>query len=206
MRSGGAKHGGDAGLLGAGADQSRLGAAAQREAEAIQQDRLAGAGFAGQHRQARCRTRGPAARSARRRGSAARSACARAAGAQKTAVPGAREEAVAVRSAAASLAPARHCEIGIAVLVPGAAGIVVAEHRRGAQRLVRACRGADRSRPADAAPPARGWWSGSRRRRAGNGRSPLHRGAGSRTSGRSTSRGRPGGRGARSIFSRASRA
>ena len=39
-------------LLGAVAHQARVAAAAERERERIEQDRLAGAGLAGQHRQA----------------------------------------------------------------------------------------------------------------------------------------------------------
>jgi hypothetical protein len=44
--------GADAGLPGAGAEQQPVGAAAERKAEGIEQDRLAGAGLAGQHGQA----------------------------------------------------------------------------------------------------------------------------------------------------------
>jgi predicted kinase len=41
--------GADAGLPGAGAEQLAVGAAAEGQAERIEQDRLAGAGLAGQH-------------------------------------------------------------------------------------------------------------------------------------------------------------
>ena len=45
--------GGDGGLRLAGPDHARFGPAAEREAEAVEQDRLARAGFARQRREAR---------------------------------------------------------------------------------------------------------------------------------------------------------
>jgi hypothetical protein len=45
--------GGNRGLLGAGPHQARIGAPAEREAERVHQDRLAGPGLAGQHAQPR---------------------------------------------------------------------------------------------------------------------------------------------------------
>ena len=45
--------GGDRGLLGAGPHQAGIGAPAERQPERVQQDRLAGAGLAGQHAQPR---------------------------------------------------------------------------------------------------------------------------------------------------------
>ena len=47
------EHGGDRGLLGAGPHQALLGAGTECEAETVEQDRLAGAGFAGQDGEAR---------------------------------------------------------------------------------------------------------------------------------------------------------
>src|SRR3546814_19637649 len=44
--------GGDAGLLGAGPQQARIGPVAEREAEGIQPDRLTGAGLAGEDAEA----------------------------------------------------------------------------------------------------------------------------------------------------------
>jgi len=49
MIGGDVKGGGDAGLLGVGPEQTRVGTVAKREAQRIKQDRLAGAGFPGQH-------------------------------------------------------------------------------------------------------------------------------------------------------------
>ena len=65
------EHGGDLALLGALAHQRRVAARAERQREGIEQDRFAGAGLAGQHRQARSRNRCPADRSGRCRGSKA---------------------------------------------------------------------------------------------------------------------------------------
>ena len=44
--------GADAGLLGAGAEELGIGATPKGEAEGVEQDRLAGAGLAGQHGEA----------------------------------------------------------------------------------------------------------------------------------------------------------
>ena len=52
MAGRGKEAGGDAGLLGAGANQAGIGACAEGQAQAVEQDGLAGAGFAGQHGQA----------------------------------------------------------------------------------------------------------------------------------------------------------
>ena len=45
--------GGDRGLIGAAAHQRGVGAHAEREAEAVEEDRLAGPGFTGQHAKSR---------------------------------------------------------------------------------------------------------------------------------------------------------
>ncbi len=50
------EHGGDHGLLAAGAHQPLFGPGAQCQAEAVEQDRLAGAGLAGQHGEAGAET------------------------------------------------------------------------------------------------------------------------------------------------------
>ncbi len=134
------EHGGHDGLLGADPHQPRLGACAQRQAETVEQDRLAGAGLAGQHGQAGAEIKVEpldqhhvADRERGEHGGAAGRRIRRSSRTLRPKKPG-------------LLPPLRHRrtlhlpvgdELVIAIHVPFAAGIVMSQHRRRPPRLVR---------------------------------------------------------------------
>ena len=122
---------GDRGLRGTLADQRAVGAAAEREADRIEQDRLAGAGLAGQHAE-------PAGElevePLDQDEVADREAGQHGAGRSVRALAHPAAAAIRARARAHSQRLAVHQPV--AVLIPAAAREVVAEHRRGAARLL----------------------------------------------------------------------